>query len=168
VHFVQTSAVVIYSYHMRDFHFSFSPRIPPFFSLSDLTDFMSQGLPWKRRSCSDDGKIPCFYGTRRFIGVLAKSQKHNLPRDSCIQASELEKQGVKCGPSILPSMPRYPKYNRSNIPTNQAYKYYASGHYTLSCFYLKHCPVYVSKHSISETGFCLRLQVKPYWVGPNL
>jgi hypothetical protein len=27
--------------------------------------------------------------------------------------------------------------------------------------YLKHRPVYISKHNVSETGFCLRLQVKP-------
>jgi hypothetical protein len=38
------------------------------------------------------------------------------------------------------------------------YKYYVSGHYSSSCFYLKHRPVYISKHNVSETGFCLRLQ----------
>jgi hypothetical protein len=33
-------------------------------------------------------------------------------------------------------------------------------------FYLKRSPVYVSKHNVSETGFCLRLQVKPTQLGP--
>jgi hypothetical protein len=28
-------------------------------------------------------------------------------------------------------------------------------------FIKKRCPVYISKHIVSETGFCLRLQVKP-------
>jgi hypothetical protein len=32
-------------------------------------------------------------------------------------------------------------------------------------FYLKHRPVYISKHNVSETGFCLRLQVKPTQLG---
>jgi hypothetical protein len=41
------------------------------------------------------------------------------------------------------------------------YKYYVSGHYPSSCLNLKHRPVYFSKHNVSETGFCLRLQVKP-------
>jgi hypothetical protein len=30
----------------------------------------------------------------------------------------------------------------------------------------KTCSVYFSKHSVSETGFCLRLQVKPTQLGP--
>jgi hypothetical protein len=30
----------------------------------------------------------------------------------------------------------------------------------------KYCPVYFSKHNVSETGFCLRLQVKPTQLGP--
>jgi hypothetical protein len=30
----------------------------------------------------------------------------------------------------------------------------------------KHCPVYFSKYNISETGFCLRLQVKPTHLYP--
>jgi short-subunit dehydrogenase involved in D-alanine esterification of teichoic acids len=32
--------------------------------------------------------------------------------------------------------------------------------------YLKHRPVYISKHNVSETGFCLRLQVKATQLGP--
>jgi hypothetical protein len=28
-----------------------------------------------------------------------------------------------------------------------------------------YCPFYISKHSISETGFCLHLQVKPTQLG---
>jgi hypothetical protein len=28
------------------------------------------------------------------------------------------------------------------------------------------CPLYFSKHNVSETGFCLRLQVKPIQLGP--
>jgi hypothetical protein len=35
-----------------------------------------------------------------------------------------------------------------------------------SCLYLKHRPVYFPKHSVSETGFCLRLQAKPTQLGP--
>jgi hypothetical protein len=34
-------------------------------------------------------------------------------------------------------------------------KYYVFGHYPSSCLYLKHRPVYFSKHNVSETGFCL-------------
>jgi hypothetical protein len=30
----------------------------------------------------------------------------------------------------------------------------------------KNGPVYFSKHNVSETGFCLRLQVKPTELGP--
>jgi hypothetical protein len=40
------------------------------------------------------------------------------------------------------------------------YKYYVSGHYPSSCFYLTHCPALILKHCVSETGFSLRLQVK--------
>jgi hypothetical protein len=29
-----------------------------------------------------------------------------------------------------------------------------------------HRPVYISKHNVSQTGFCLRLQVKPTQLGP--
>jgi hypothetical protein len=29
----------------------------------------------------------------------------------------------------------------------------------------KNCPVYFSKHDVSEIGFCLRLQVKPTQLG---
>jgi hypothetical protein len=44
--------------------------------------------------------------------------------------------------------------------TAHLYKYYVSGRYP-SCFYLKHRSVYISKHNVSQTGFCLRLTVKP-------
>jgi hypothetical protein len=33
-------------------------------------------------------------------------------------------------------------------------------------FYLKHRSIYISKHNVSETGFCLHLQVKPTQLGP--
>jgi hypothetical protein len=33
-------------------------------------------------------------------------------------------------------------------------------------FIKKHHPVYFSKRNVSETGFCLRLQVKPTQLGP--
>jgi hypothetical protein len=46
------------------------------------------------------------------------------------------------------------------------YKYYVSGHYSSSCFYVKHRSVYIPKHMVSETGLCLRLQVKPTYLGP--
>jgi hypothetical protein len=39
-----------------------------------------------------------------------------------------------------------------------------SGHYPLSCFYLKHHPVYISKHHVLESG--LSLQLKPTQLGP--
>jgi hypothetical protein len=39
------------------------------------------------------------------------------------------------------------------------YRYYVSGHYPSSCLYF-------SKHNVSETGFCLRLHVKPTQLGP--
>jgi hypothetical protein len=45
-------------------------------------------------------------------------------------------------------------------------KYYVFGHYPSSCFYLKRCPFYFPKHSDSETGFCLRLPVRPTEFGP--
>jgi hypothetical protein len=37
--------------------------------------------------------------------------------------------------------------------------------YPSFCFYLKHCHVYTSKHNVSETGSCLRLQVKRTQLG---
>jgi hypothetical protein len=33
-------------------------------------------------------------------------------------------------------------------------------------FIWKHRPVYISKHNVSETGFCLRFQVKPTQLSP--
>jgi hypothetical protein len=33
-------------------------------------------------------------------------------------------------------------------------------------FIYKHSPVYFLKHNVSETGFCLRVQVKPTQLGP--
>jgi hypothetical protein len=32
-------------------------------------------------------------------------------------------------------------------------------------FIWKHCPLYITKHNVLETGFCLRLQVKPTQLG---
>jgi hypothetical protein len=46
------------------------------------------------------------------------------------------------------------------------YKYYVSGHYPSSRFYLKHHPLCISKHNVSESGFSLRLQVKPTSLSP--
>jgi hypothetical protein len=40
------------------------------------------------------------------------------------------------------------------------------GHYPSSCRSLKRRPVSLSKHNVSETGFCLRLQVKPTQLDP--
>jgi hypothetical protein len=48
----------------------------------------------------------------------------------------------------------------------EIYKDYVSGHCPLSCFYPKHRSVYISKHNVSETGFCLRLHVRPTQLGP--
>jgi hypothetical protein len=31
---------------------------------------------------------------------------------------------------------------------------------------LKHRPVFIQKHNVSKTGFCLRLQVTPTQIGP--
>jgi hypothetical protein len=46
------------------------------------------------------------------------------------------------------------------------YKYYVFGHYPSSCISLKCRPVSLSKPNVSETGFCLHLQVKPTQLGP--
>jgi hypothetical protein len=35
-------------------------------------------------------------------------------------------------------------------------------------FYLKHRPVFIIKHNVLVTGFCLRLQVKPSQLDPEL
>jgi hypothetical protein len=45
------------------------------------------------------------------------------------------------------------------------YKYYVSVHYPSSSICLKYRTVYFSKHDVSDTGFCLRLQVKPTQLG---
>jgi hypothetical protein len=45
------------------------------------------------------------------------------------------------------------------------YNYYVFGHYPSSRLCLKCRPVYISKHKVSETGFCLRLQVNPTQLG---
>jgi hypothetical protein len=44
-------------------------------------------------------------------------------------------------------------------------KYYVFGHYLSSCLYLKTVSLFL-KLNVSETGFCLRLQVKPTLLGP--
>jgi hypothetical protein len=49
----------------------------------------------------------------------------------------------------------------TEVRKRRLYNSYLSGHHPSSCFYLKHSAVYISKHNISETEFCLRLQVKP-------
>jgi hypothetical protein len=41
-----------------------------------------------------------------------------------------------------------------------------SGTHPSSCLYLKGRPVSLSKLNVSETGFCLRLQVRPTQLGP--
>jgi hypothetical protein len=43
---------------------------------------------------------------------------------------------------------------------------YVFGHYPSSCLYLTRRRVSLSKHNVSETGFCLRIQVKPTQLGP--
>jgi hypothetical protein len=45
------------------------------------------------------------------------------------------------------------------------YKYYVCGHYPSSRLYLK-TVLFIFKNNVSETGFCLRLQVKPTLLGP--
>jgi hypothetical protein len=45
------------------------------------------------------------------------------------------------------------------------YKCYVFGYYPSSCSYLKLRPVYISNHNVSETGFCLRIQVKSTQLG---
>jgi hypothetical protein len=45
-------------------------------------------------------------------------------------------------------------------------KYYVFRHYPSSCLCLECRPVSLSKHNVSETGFCLRLQVKTTQLGP--
>jgi hypothetical protein len=53
-----------------------------------------------------------------------------------------------------------------NVSNNFQYKYYIFRHYPSSCLYLTPRPVYFSKHNTLETGFCLRLQVRPFQLGP--
>jgi hypothetical protein len=45
-------------------------------------------------------------------------------------------------------------------------QYYVLGYYPSSRLCLKCRPVYFSKHKVSETGFCFRLQVKPTQLDP--
>jgi hypothetical protein len=47
------------------------------------------------------------------------------------------------------------------VNTDIKHKCYVLGHYPQLCLYLKHRPDYCSNSNISETGFCLRLQVRP-------
>jgi hypothetical protein len=42
---------------------------------------------------------------------------------------------------------------------------FVSEHYSSSCFYLEHRPVYISKQNVSKTALCLRLQVEPLHLG---
>jgi hypothetical protein len=46
------------------------------------------------------------------------------------------------------------------------YEYYVFGHYPSSYLYLKRRPVYFSKYNVLETGFYLRLRVRPTQLGP--
>jgi hypothetical protein len=59
-------------------------------------------------------------------------------------------------------------YTGSCVPCKRKlkYQYYVSGHYPSSCLYLKTVLFIFSKHNVSETGFYLRLQVKPTQLGP--
>jgi hypothetical protein len=45
-------------------------------------------------------------------------------------------------------------------------EYYVSGHYASSCLNLKTPSCLYYKTQLSETGSCLRLQVKPAQLGP--
>jgi hypothetical protein len=47
----------------------------------------------------------------------------------------------------------------------RGYKYYVFGRYPSSCLYLK-TVLFIFKHNVLETGFCLRLQVKPTQLSP--
>jgi hypothetical protein len=58
-------------------------------------------------------------------------------------------------------MAQWTIYVLSLLTVENYYKYYVSGHYTSSCFYLKHRLVHISKYNVSETGFFLLLQAKP-------
>jgi hypothetical protein len=44
------------------------------------------------------------------------------------------------------------------------YRYYVSEHYPSPCVYLKH-HFLLKKYKVSETGFCIHLQVKPTQLG---
>jgi hypothetical protein len=46
------------------------------------------------------------------------------------------------------------------------YKYYVFWILSIVFSLSKKRPVYFSKHNVSETGFCLRLQAKPIQLGP--
>jgi hypothetical protein len=69
--------------------------------------------------------------------------------------------------NIMEILLDFSKETGLELDINQnTYKYDVSGYYPSSCFYLKHSPVYVSKHKVSETGICLRLQEKTTQLGP--
>jgi hypothetical protein len=51
------------------------------------------------------------------------------------------------------------------VQTDNLLKYYISVHSPSSRFYLKH-RLSFSKHNVLETGYCLRLQVKPTLLDP--
>jgi hypothetical protein len=90
-----------------------------------------------------------------------------------------EFSGSKCKPSKKPMWSRqqteqtacrkardYLSWKGTSKHKDFWYKNYVSGHYPSSCIYLKTAPVYITKHSVSETWFSLRLQVKPTQLGP--
>jgi hypothetical protein len=53
-----------------------------------------------------------------------------------------------------------------NEEYHNLYKYYIFGHHPSSCLYLKIVLFIFQKHNVSETRFCLHLQVKPTQLGP--
>jgi hypothetical protein len=51
--------------------------------------------------------------------------------------------------------------NLNFLMTSNSYNYCVFRHYPSSCLYLKTVLFIITKHNVSETGFCLRLQGKP-------
>jgi hypothetical protein len=93
--------------------------------------------------------------------------EHNMSRIDLFSSSgeNVERCLIQVHPRE--SLSQWPDQSlRLAITKSHWYKYYVFGHYPLSRLCLKCRPVYISKHNVSETGFCLHLQVKPTQLGP--
>jgi hypothetical protein len=98
------------------------------------------------------------FSGQRCLLELDSSLANTLPEVICSYIQSLSRE-IPCFTEtesycVLRNSPLDPFLSCSVL-----YKYCVSGLYPLSCFYLK--------HNVSDTGFCLRLQVKPIQLRPN-